>query len=370
MREEGLPLREAVARGSRERLAPVLMTALTAGLALIPLVLAGRQAGQRDPEPDGRGHPGRPPELDVPEPRGRAGAVRALGEGSHARAARARGEGVSAGGDARRAPAGVGFALGSALLFGLSTPCAKLLVGETPPLLLAGLLYAGSGLGLFIAWLAMPASAEEAPLARADVPWLAGAVVAGGILGPVLLMSGLRTTPGSAASLLLNLEGVFTALRRVVRVPRERRPADRPRLRAHRGRQPGPLLGRPVGRGLHPAGRRPRHRRRVSRVGDRQQPHAADLRRRPGGPRGDQGRGRRCRQPRARPRRPEHTGPRARWSPERWPWASWATASASRSSSWRFVTSARHARAPTSRSRPSSGPWPRSPSSASPSPAR
>lgn len=120
---------------------------------------------------------------------------------------------MSTAGDSRhRFPAGVGFAIGSALLFGLSTPCAKLLVGETPPLLLAGLLYAGSGLGLSIAWLAMPASAEEAPLCRADVRWLAGAVVAGGILGPVLLLSGLRTTPASAASLLLNLEGVFTAL--------------------------------------------------------------------------------------------------------------------------------------------------------------
>ena len=40
MREDGLPLREAVVQGSRERLAPVLMTALTAGLALIPLILA------------------------------------------------------------------------------------------------------------------------------------------------------------------------------------------------------------------------------------------------------------------------------------------------------------------------------------------
>ena len=111
-----------------------------------------------------------------------------------------------------RLPAGVGFAVGSALLFGLSTPCAKVLVGETPPLLLAGLLYAGSGLGLFAAWLAMPVSVAEARLTRADVPWLAGAIVAGGVLGPILLMSGLRTTPASAASLLLNLEGVFTAL--------------------------------------------------------------------------------------------------------------------------------------------------------------
>ena len=112
----------------------------------------------------------------------------------------------------RRVPVGVGFAIASALLFGLSTPCAKLLLGETPPLLLAGLLYAGSGLGLSLVRLLSPISAVEAPITRADVPWLAGAVVAGGMLGPVLLMSGLRSTPASAASLLLNLEGVFTAL--------------------------------------------------------------------------------------------------------------------------------------------------------------
>lgn len=109
-------------------------------------------------------------------------------------------------------PPGVGFAIGSALLLGLSTPRAKLLVGETSPLLLAGLLYAGSGLGLAVIRLFLSASADEAPITRADTPWLAGAIVAGGILGPVLLMSGLRSTPASAASLLLNLEGVFTAL--------------------------------------------------------------------------------------------------------------------------------------------------------------
>ena len=78
--EEGLPLAEAVRRGSHERLAPVLMTALTAGLALIPLVLARRRAGQRDPEPDGGGHPGRAAHLDVPQPGGGAGALRAVGK--------------------------------------------------------------------------------------------------------------------------------------------------------------------------------------------------------------------------------------------------------------------------------------------------
>ena len=100
----------------------------------------------------------------------------------------------------RLVPVGVGFAIASALLFGLSTPCAKLLLGGTPPLLLAGLLYAGSGLGLSLVRLLSRAPSVEAPITRTDVPWLAGAVVAGGILGPVLLMSGLRSTPASAAS--------------------------------------------------------------------------------------------------------------------------------------------------------------------------
>jgi drug/metabolite transporter (DMT)-like permease len=108
---------------------------------------------------------------------------------------------------------GIAAALGAAVLFGASTPFAKLLVGALPPVMLAGLLYLGSGIGLlaFRALRRRVAPAEDAPLGRADLPWLAGAIVSGGIVGPVLLMFGLRVTSGSAASLLLNLEAVFTA---------------------------------------------------------------------------------------------------------------------------------------------------------------
>jgi len=103
-------------------------------------------------------------------------------------------------------------ALAAALLFGASTPLGKLLVGEVPPLLLAGLLYAGSGLGLGLLWWVRRLRGEAAGIPRADWGWLAGAIVFGGMLGPALLMAGLASTGAADAALLLNLEAVFTAL--------------------------------------------------------------------------------------------------------------------------------------------------------------
>ena len=105
---------------------------------------------------------------------------------------------------------GIVCALISALLFGISTPLAKLLVGDVSPWLLAGLLYLGSGVGLTaVRWMRPP---SQASLAGTQWLWLGAAIVCGGILGPALLMWGLSRTPGSAASLLLNAEGVLTAL--------------------------------------------------------------------------------------------------------------------------------------------------------------
>lgn len=110
---------------------------------------------------------------------------------------------------------GVVYALSAALLFGASTPFAKGLLGSVDPILLAGLLYAGSGIGLGT-WLLLRrfagARSTEAALQDRDLPWLAGAVAFGGVLGPMLLMLGLRNTPASSASLLLNLESVLTAV--------------------------------------------------------------------------------------------------------------------------------------------------------------
>jgi drug/metabolite transporter (DMT)-like permease len=108
---------------------------------------------------------------------------------------------------------GIWYAIGAAVLFGASAPLAKLLLRDEPPQLLAGLLYAGSGVGLGLVAMARRrrSAASEARLGRAGIPWLASAILFGGVIGPVLLMIGLARTPASSASLLLNLEGVFTA---------------------------------------------------------------------------------------------------------------------------------------------------------------
>ena len=106
---------------------------------------------------------------------------------------------------------GVFEALAAACLFGAATPLASRLVGATSPQVLAGLLYLGSGLALWASMWWWPAR-REAPLTRRELPALSGAILFGGGLGPVLLLVGLRTTPAASASLLLNLEVVFTAL--------------------------------------------------------------------------------------------------------------------------------------------------------------
>lgn len=105
----------------------------------------------------------------------------------------------------------------SAALFGVSTPAAKALLGSIDPAVLAGLLYCGAGIGIALVRriakpLIAPDAPVEAPLTAPDLPWLAGAIAAGGVVGPLLLMVGLSRTDAAAASLLLTLEGVATAM--------------------------------------------------------------------------------------------------------------------------------------------------------------
>ncbi|WP_159834932.1 DMT family transporter [Burkholderia sp. 8Y] len=108
-------------------------------------------------------------------------------------------------------------ALAAAALFGAATPIAKLLLGTLSPFMVAGLFYLGSGVGLGVgiaarAFRKRGAQASTHRIKRTEIPWLLGAIAAGGVAGPALLMLGLTSTPAATASLLLNLEGVLTAL--------------------------------------------------------------------------------------------------------------------------------------------------------------
>ena len=109
---------------------------------------------------------------------------------------------------------GIASALLAGLLFGASTPLAKRLLHDIDAWMLAGLLYLGSGIGMAGFWLLRALQGGRSGSARlgADRWWLAGAILCGGIIAPVLMMYGLRLTDGSSASLLLNLEGVFSVL--------------------------------------------------------------------------------------------------------------------------------------------------------------
>ncbi len=105
-------------------------------------------------------------------------------------------------------------ALLAALFFGASAPIAKPLLGDVPPILMAAFLYLGSGMGISLVKLSQrfTLNRTEAVIRAPDVKWLAGAILSGGILAPIILMISLKNTPASTASLLLNFEGVGTTL--------------------------------------------------------------------------------------------------------------------------------------------------------------
>jgi drug/metabolite transporter (DMT)-like permease len=108
---------------------------------------------------------------------------------------------------------GVPLALGSAALFGASTPLSKLLLISLDPQLLAGVLYLGAGAGLagvHFGRAALDIPAEEAPMRGGDLPWLGAVILFGGVIGPLLLMLGLSRTDAASGALLLNLESLAT----------------------------------------------------------------------------------------------------------------------------------------------------------------
>lgn len=104
---------------------------------------------------------------------------------------------------------GVWRCLGAAVLFGVSAPAASVLASDMSALLLAGLLYIGAALAV------LPAVRRRPPgraALRAGWGSLAVAVVAGGAVGPALLVLGLARVEASTASILLNLELVATVV--------------------------------------------------------------------------------------------------------------------------------------------------------------
>jgi drug/metabolite transporter (DMT)-like permease len=107
-------------------------------------------------------------------------------------------------------------ALLAAVFFGASAPLSKLLLGGISPIFMAAFLYIGSGTGIALVKafqrVRYPSKDIEARITKDDIKWLAGAIVAGGIAAPIVLMLSLQNTPASTASLLLNFEGVATTL--------------------------------------------------------------------------------------------------------------------------------------------------------------
>jgi drug/metabolite transporter (DMT)-like permease len=106
---------------------------------------------------------------------------------------------------------GIAYALGAAALFGASTPAAKLLLRDLSPLMLSALLYLGAAIALS-AYRFLAFESGEAQISRRDLPPICGLIFFGGMLGPILMFLGLRRLSALTGSLLLNLEGPFTAL--------------------------------------------------------------------------------------------------------------------------------------------------------------
>lgn len=112
--------------------------------------------------------------------------------------------------DVRR---GIPLALCAGTLLGAGAPLSKLLVSRMDPVALAGALFTGPTLIAALALLlGFGRRRRYVPVTRRDVPRLAVAVLTGTIAAPVLLMYGIRISSGFAASLMLNMEAVATAL--------------------------------------------------------------------------------------------------------------------------------------------------------------
>lgn len=109
------------------------------------------------------------------------------------------------------------LAIVAAILWGASIPALKVFVGEINPVMMAGLLYLGSGISLGLLLVARQFIGnfkngvhKEAQLERSDLVWVISSILSGSIAAPICLMQGLSLTPATVSSLFLNFEGVMT----------------------------------------------------------------------------------------------------------------------------------------------------------------
>ncbi|MDA8414269.1 MAG: EamA family transporter [Desulfobacteraceae bacterium] len=102
----------------------------------------------------------------------------------------------------------------SAVLFGISPALCKLVIGEMSPILLAGLLYLGSGIGLSFVLVRQRINIirETRGISRLHRLKLLCAVLAGGVIAPLCLVYGIKHGKASEVALLLNLETVATTI--------------------------------------------------------------------------------------------------------------------------------------------------------------
>lgn len=118
---------------------------------------------------------------------------------------------TAAGHGLRRAKAEVVLA---AIAFAASVPASKSLIVGVSPLALSGTVYLSAGvLCAILVLLSRWRSGSDGGINAVrglEWVWLAGAVLSGAVLAPLLLFSGLRQVSGHAAGLLLNFEAVFT----------------------------------------------------------------------------------------------------------------------------------------------------------------
>lgn len=104
------------------------------------------------------------------------------------------------------------YSLLASLAFAAPVPATKVLLSGINPVLMAGLCYFAGGLALLFYRLLVPRSKSDTPLQRGDFKWLAASIAVGGIIAPILLMTGIAlTAKASFASILFSSEVVFTA---------------------------------------------------------------------------------------------------------------------------------------------------------------